>query len=390
MRVNVAIPEAHVSAPVLDSALEATTKLNESLIRSGELAPFDMRSPGVRWRPEPPGDEHFDHGLIVQGRGHGDCDDLAPWHAASLRVTGRDPGARAFVRPSGPQRWHALVRRSNGSVEDPSLAAGMPAPGARHGVRGGVQPMMLVVGGRSSVVGGSYIMRPQLAMRPVFDRLSREVEAWQTRTDLPWHASPGRSPADIAMASLHASPIPDQALVGSLEGMIALGSASHAPEEQLDRLRCLSDMVQGATWEECAACYGPAYADAAGAIVGSFFKKLGRKIKKGFRGLAKTALKVAPFAMSFIPGVGPIASKALQAASPVLQNLIEKRQHERPEQRMVPELPLLFPQQQQLPSEMWSLPQYAQPPYAPQYAPQYAPAPEYAMPQYSMPMQWGG
>jgi len=154
-------------------------------------------------------------------------------------------------------------------------------------------------------------------------------------------------------------------------------------------------MVQGATWEECAACYGPEYADAAGAIVGSFFKKLGRGLKKGFRGLAKTALKVAPFATSFIPGVGPIASKALQAASPVLQSLIEKRQHERPEQRMVPELPLLFPQQQ-MPSDLWSLPQYAQPPqYAP---PQYSMPPQYA-PQYYAPqdassvpygLQWGG
>lgn len=228
-------------------------------------------------------------------------------------------------------------------------------------------------------------MRPQLAMRPVFDRLSNEIEAWQTRTDLPWHASPGRSPSDIAMASLHASPIPDQALVGSLEGMIALGAASHAPEEQLDRLRCLSDMVQGATWEECAACYGPAYADAAGAVVGSFFKKLGRKLKKGFRGLAKGVLKVAPFATSFIPGVGPIASKALQAASPVLQSLISKRQHERPEQRMLPEYP--FPVMPE------GFPQYGMPEGYPMAMPQY-PMPEYPTPpQYGMPqygMQWGG
>lgn len=257
--------------------------------------------------------------------------------------------------------------------------------------------MMLVVGHHSSVVGsvGSYIMRPQLAMRPVLDRLSSEIEAWQTRTDLPWHASPGRSPTDIAMASLHASPVPDQALVGSLEGMIALGAASGAPDEQLDRLRCLSDMVQGATWEECAACYGPAYADASGAIVGAFFKKLGRKLKKGFKGLARGVLKVAPFATSFIPGVGPIASQAIRMASPALQKLVANDQHKRPEQRAIPPqyAPDYAPEPQYaMPSELWSLPQYAAPPYtpqAPQYAPQYGMPPGYAMPP-PWGQQWGG
>src|SRR5262245_39874367 len=100
MRVNVAIPEAHVTRPVLDAALEATTRLNEQLLKEGVVPPFRKAVNAVRWKPEPPGDEHFDHAAVVLGRGWGDCDDLAPWHAASLRATGEDPGAKAFVKKS--------------------------------------------------------------------------------------------------------------------------------------------------------------------------------------------------------------------------------------------------------------------------------------------------
>lgn len=363
MRLNIAVPEAHVSPPVLDAGLEATTRLDEALIRSGELEPFDMAAPGVRWRPEPPGDgEHFDHGKLVTGRGWGDCDDLAPWHAASLRVTGRDRGAKAFVRPSGPKRWHALVKRSDGRIEDPSRAAGM---GRHNGVHGAWQPPMF-----PSVVGGAYIPRPQLALRPVVDPLSNEIEAWQARTDLPWHAGPGRSPTDVAMVSLHASPISSQALVGALEGAILVGKCNGANPEHLDRLRAVSDMCRGATWEDVADVYGEDYADQAGAVVGSFFKKLfkpknllrtlvnplrllpGGKMldpenlvkNKMMRGLVTKGLQ-------FIPGVGPIASSAFEAAAPMLSNMISKRQHVRP-------------------PEYGGMPQYPQ--YAQQQAP-YAP-----------------
>lgn len=357
MRINVAVPEAHVKAPVLDAALEATTRLDQSLIRSGELEPFDMRAPGVRWRPEPPGEENFDHGLMVQGRGHGDCDDLAPWHAASLRVTGRDPGARAVVRKSGPSRWHAVVRRSDGRIDDPSLAAGMPGRPV-HGVRGAVQPPMFA----RSVVGGTYFPRPQLALRPVVDRLSNEIEAWQARTDLPWHASTGNTPADVAMVSLHASPISSQALVGAIEGAILLGKCNGAHASHLDRLRAVSDMCQGASWEDVAEVYGDEHADAAGAVVGSFFKRLFKP--KNLLKFALNPMRVLPGGkmldpgrilkskmmrgaiskgLQFIPGVGPIASSAFDAASPMLQSALSRLDHQRPEQRGGGGMPFGFP-----------------------------------------------
>jgi len=328
VRINVAVPEAHVRAPVLNAALEAVTRLDEDMIRSGELAPFDMRNPGVRWRPEPPGQgEHFDHGRLVSGRGWGDCDDLGPWLAATRRVQG-DRGAHAFVRKSGPARWHALVRRGNGRVEDPSLAAGMPGPG-NHGVHGAVQPLMLV---GSSVVG-TYLARPQLAIRPTIEP-GGEIESWQARTDLPWHTRGGTSPGDVAMVSLHRSPVSDQSLVGALEGAIALGEASDvADEEHLERLRCLSDMVQGCTWEEAAREYGPEHATAAGHIVGKLFKGLGRKLKKFGRGFGKVIKPIARFAAPAAAKALHLSPDAASAVSPALQAMLDRDQHLPPSQR---------------------------------------------------------
>lgn len=347
MRVAVAIPEAHVSRPVLDAALESTTRLNESMMEQDEVPTFREAVEQVRWKPEPPGDEHFDHAKLVLGRGWGDCDDLAPWHAASLRATGEDPGATAFAKKSGPNRWHALVRRSDGSVDDPSIEAGMPTQG--RGVLGAALPAMFHA---SAVVGGAYVRRPQLALRPLRG-YGDTVEAWQARADLPWHWMPGESPADVAMASLHASPVSSQALVGACRGAVLLGEANDADEEDLDRLDAIADMLDGCDWDELAGIYGEEHADAAAHLVGSFFGRL----KKGARSLARSAINPMrmargvvrrvpgigppmaqamqatdpmelllrnPQLLSFMPGVGPIASAALMQASPALQRLIQE------------------------------------------------------------------
>lgn len=344
MRINVAVPEANVKKPVLDAALEAVTRLNEDMIKQGQSpTSHQLLEQGAIWKPEPPGQEHFDHGAIIGRRKHGDCDDWAPLHAATLRVTGEDPDAVAEVKKSGHKRWHAIVRRGDGSIDDPSLAAGMPGPGSRvHGVDGydvmGVHgawlpPMFRGRATRVHGVGsdvGSYINMPQLALRPVSNR-EGQVEAWQARADLPWHWQPGASPSDIAMVSLHRSPVSDQAVNGAVRGAFRLGVASDgaAHPEQLKRLSAIADACDGASWEELAEIYGEKHATAAGAVVGSFFGKAFRGIKKFAK---KAVMPLAKGALSFVPG-GGLASTALSMASPLLKKNVARAKHAPPHMR---------------------------------------------------------
>lgn len=330
MRINVAIPEEHVKAPVLDAALEAVTRLNESLIKSG-VSPtsHQLIERGAIWKPEPPGDEHFDHGAIIASRGEGDCDDWAPLHAATLRVTGEDRGAVARVRKTGPKRWHATVYRSDGTEDDPSLKAGMPG-GAR--VIGATLPWLpQMFRSPPPGINGMYEVRPHLALRPIADR-DGQVESWQARADLPWHTARGNSPQDAAMVSLHMSPVSSQAIVGAVRGAWRLGLVNGANPKHLAQLSAIADACEGASFEELEQRYGKQAAAGAGQIVGSFFGKALRKIGKGVRSVAKGAAKLAVPALSLVPG-GGLATAAFNAASPALKGSVLRQQHKAPAQR---------------------------------------------------------
>jgi hypothetical protein len=362
VRINIAIPEEHVKKPVLDGALEAVTRLNESLLEAG-ATPTDTQliAAGAKWKPEPPGQEHFDHGGIIKERGHGDCDDWAPLRAARLRVTGEDPGARAVVRKSGPKRWHATVIRSDGSEDDPSLDAGMPGPRV-NGIRGAWLPQMqAAVHG----VNGAFINTPQLALRPVADRHG-QIESWQARADLPWHWHPGSSPQDVAMVTLHRSPVSSQAIVGAVLGARALGVASEMVDpEHLKRMSAIADACEGASWEEIAADYGAEHANAASAIVGGFFgkalKKLGRVVKK-----------IASPALSLVPG-GGLATAAFNMASPALRKAVVKQKHVPAPQRQTVRVSPLQPPANATQSQFRAHPAAA--PGAPQWLPYPYPLP---------------
>jgi hypothetical protein len=301
MRVNVAIPESEVSAPILNSALESVTRLNESMLKQGKIPTFeDGLKEGIKWKPEPPGEEHFDHAGTVLRRKWGDCDDLAPWQAASLRVTGEDPNATAIVRRSGPKRWHAIVRRGDGSIDDPSRAAGMGQP---TGVVGASLPIMYTA--PSAVVGGVYNVRPALAMRGFRGGV-------QARADMPMQFVKGH-PTDYAIATTQAAPSASAALVGAIEGALQLAVAGgYAHPQHINRLAAIADALEGIPLEEIAACYGDEHAAAAQeAVVGFSLKKLAK-------GALKTGLKMAPMAsklVQFVPGIGPVASSALDIAA---------------------------------------------------------------------------
>jgi bifunctional N-acetylglucosamine-1-phosphate-uridyltransferase/glucosamine-1-phosphate-acetyltransferase GlmU-like protein len=53
--------------------------------------------------------------------GLSDCEDLAIWTAAGLRETGEDPEAYVRIVRTGRGKLHAMVQRSDGSFEDPSI-----------------------------------------------------------------------------------------------------------------------------------------------------------------------------------------------------------------------------------------------------------------------------
>lgn len=300
MRINVAVPEKYVSQPVLDGALESVTRLDEALIKDGAVPTFAEAVDSVRWQPEPPGQEHFDHAGKVLARGHGDCDDLAPWHAASLRVTGEDPDATAIVKRSGPSRWHAVVRRGDGSIDDPSREAGMGKN--REGVSGCRLPLMRPF--ERGVVSGIEVQRPQFSLRPVLSR--GEVVGFQARIDMPWNVmGQDETPLEAAMAALHRAPVASQAIVGACRGAVRLGEESEFVDDAvLERIEAIGEYIDGEDIEEIRRLYGDEHALAAQQVGAGFFKMLGR-------GLKKVALPIASKLVQFIPGVGPVASTAL-------------------------------------------------------------------------------
>jgi hypothetical protein len=306
MRINVAIPESHVDAPPLDAALEAVTRLNETMLKSGEVTTArEGIKRGVLWKPEPPGDEHFDHAKTVSQRGWGDCDDLAPWHAASLRHTGEDEGATAIVQRSGPQRWHAVVKRSDGSIDDPSREAGMGRP---RGVQGAWLPVM----SPPASVSGAYIVRPQIALRPIRG-------GFQARADMPWHwrehLTDKPTPTDYAMTALHTAPVASTALVGACHGASLLGHAGgFADPEHVDRLCAIADACEGMSREELAEIYGREHAEAASSVVGSFFGSLARAVTAPVRAVSHIIPGPLKGLIKFIPGVGPVAAGAMDIA----------------------------------------------------------------------------
>jgi hypothetical protein len=298
--IHLAVPEEHVSADILDPALETITRLNERLIAEGHAPTFhDALKAGVKWRSEPPGGERFDHAAKVARRGWGDCDDLAPMQAASLRVTGEDPLAEARVYKSGPGRWHAVVRRGGGDIEDPSLEAGM----RQHKGIMGVAPAVcgLMFGGQSLVNGDDEDPRPKptIALRPNRGR-------WEARCDLPW------SESDYAISTLSRSPVARQALVGAITGACLVGESSAcADDDHIDRLLAVAGILSGEHPYDVAAELGW------DAVVGALPSLHAMSATVGFN-FGKLFKSVAPWAsqvLKFVPGIGPVASTALDVAA---------------------------------------------------------------------------
>jgi len=79
---------------------------------------------GIRYRREEPGHERWQTARALLASQHGDCEDLAAYHLGWLWSRG-EKTARPLVKDIRPGLKHALVRRADGRIEDPSVRLGM-------------------------------------------------------------------------------------------------------------------------------------------------------------------------------------------------------------------------------------------------------------------------
>lgn len=334
MRIRLAVPDElddQDRKAALDAALESVVRSNTPMIRSGKVptAAAAIKADKVEWRPEPPGDEHFDLPSTMLKRGWGDCDDLAPWHAASLRASGADPGARAIVRKSGPQRWHAIVQRSDGSIEDPSKAAGMGRNGHQVSGPGGA----LVVGAYAPIQAPMAADgRLCLCISP--GKGPNDTAIWFARCDVPDRLEPWD------WSSMAVSHTPAKALLHAITGCRRVAGADMDPEDHA-RIAAVNDLLMGASPDQVAEALHAIMGDAvdADAVVGeaaqsvgffgSLFKAVASPIKSAAKFATHPSLKnlasmaTSPFsaaaqmaqpfagALKYVPGVGPVATSAL-------------------------------------------------------------------------------
>jgi hypothetical protein len=375
MRIRIAVPDEHVSAEVIDPVLEAVTRLNESMIRSGQTpTASELVKLGAVWRPENMGDEHFDHGATIASRGWGDCDDWAPLRAAEMRASGEDPGAVARVVPSGPSTYHAIVQRSDGTdlrgPEDISVQAGMRGHAAVSG--DGMEVWACdphdgrIYQGSLAPTVGPLTMHcgPGLAVRGC--HVVGGHALYEARVDMPISGSPlvhvrsynrhrarrvhGALPYAISVTHLAGSP--RSALSGALCGAVLCGDAAET-QSGIDRYKLLAlqgamaglspgdvrerlkdqihrDMLEQAqasgAHPEAHVAALLAQTSTAPLVVGGFFDSIAHiasSVVSDVSKVASTVLNAAPWgdiihgvqaAVSVIPGLGTAVSDVIAAA----------------------------------------------------------------------------
>ncbi len=255
------------------------------------------------------------------------------------------------MRKSGPNRWHAVVKRSDGSIEDPSKAAGMGTNGHQVNGPGG----QLVIGAYAPIQAPMAADgRMCLCISP--GKGPDDSAIWFARCDVPDRLEPWD------WSSMAASHTPAKALLHAVKGCRTVAGNDMDPEDQA-RLGALNDLILGASREQVAdalhALMGD-YVDA-DAVVGEaaqsvgFFGSLFKHIASPLTSAAKfvqhpslknatsmftspitTALHAAqplahlaqPFAgaMRFIPGIGPVAATAVDFLNHPPSNFAEAAQ----------------------------------------------------------------
>ena len=128
---------SRIFGTVIKALLDAQVRNNLVFLSLHPGTP-QLYAAGVRYKPEPnymfngkPAEE-FAAIPIVLERKNGDCDDLAPWRCAELIHAGERAKIRVQWRArrnadgsQGRKYFHIVVRRADGTIEDPSALLGM-------------------------------------------------------------------------------------------------------------------------------------------------------------------------------------------------------------------------------------------------------------------------
>jgi len=109
------------SIGAIECAVEGLAGLNYKLMHTATVGGGGfprLYDSGIVYRKEPHGSEQWQNAIDLLRSFQGDCEDLASYRAAELRMDG-EPAMVAIVR-TRRGTYHAVVRRVDGTIEDPS------------------------------------------------------------------------------------------------------------------------------------------------------------------------------------------------------------------------------------------------------------------------------
>jgi len=116
-----------LSYAYLGRALDFLTDIDVEYLKAYPQTPLIYES-GVRYVEEPPGQEDWQDIPTCIRMVDCDCEELAAWRAAELRVRYGIQARCVFkaqLRPNGSYLFHILVEYPDGRLEDPSRILGM-------------------------------------------------------------------------------------------------------------------------------------------------------------------------------------------------------------------------------------------------------------------------
>jgi len=110
-----------IPLPALGAAVEGLTGINAVILRVLDRdgkAPPRLYESAIKYRQ--PGKLAWHTIADLYDLGWGDCKDLVAARCAELRVYDGEPAMPFVYETSRRGRWHAVLRRADGTIEDPS------------------------------------------------------------------------------------------------------------------------------------------------------------------------------------------------------------------------------------------------------------------------------